>query len=585
MMATPGNWLNRLCLGIGLLAVPAAATSAAEYNLSVDRIEIDAGEFTRSGIGFNGASPGPVLRFKEGEDVTINVTNNLSEQTSIHWHGLILPFEQDGVPGISYDGIAPGETFTYSFPIVQSGTYWFHSHSGFQEPDGAYGAIIIEPEKREPFRYDRDYVVQLTDAHPHAGKRIMRNLKMSSDYYNRKQRTLFDFFKDTEESGLAEALADRRAWGEMRMMPTDIEDLQGFTPLINGRSPDQNWTGLFEPGERVRLRFINSSAMTYFDIRIPGLKMTVVQADGNNVQPVVVDELRIAVAETYDVIVRPREDKAYTVFAESMGRTAYARGTLAPRDGMEAEVPELRDSPLLAMADMGMAHEGMDHGGMHSMADGTMMSGESHEAMGQGGTTHTMADGTVMEGMSHGEMDHGAHGAMKTDDPFYAAGSGLSPAAADGGKFLSYADLRAQRPLYDHREPDREIELRLTGNMERYIWSINDVKFSDAEPIRLQYGERVRFKFVNETMMTHPMHLHGMWSILDTGKDKWDPIKHVVSVAPGTTVYMETEVDAPGQWAFHCHLSYHADSGMFRKVIVEGGPTELRSSLTDLQGG
>ncbi len=588
MMKFPKAWLGRVGLGIWLVMTLTGVALAGEYDLSVDRVEIDAGDFTRTGVGFNGASPGPVLRFKEGENVTINVTNNLSEATSIHWHGLILPFEQDGVPGISYDGIAPGETFTYTFPIVQSGTYWFHSHTDFQEPDGAYGAIIIEPAKRDPFRYDRDYVVQLTDAHPHSGNRIMRNLKMSSDYYNRKQRTLFDFFSDSQEKGVGAALADRRAWGEMRMMPTDIEDLQGFTPLINGKSPDQNWTGLFEPGERVRLRFINSSAMTYFDVRIPGLKMTVVQADGNNVQPVVVDEFRIAVAETFDVIVRPRDDKAFTIFAESMGRTAYARGTLAPREGMAAEVPELRDSPLLSMADMGMAHEGMDHGGgMHTMDDGTVMSGESHEAMGHGSETHTMADGTVMEGASHAGMDHSAHGGMSMEeaDPFYASGSGLTPVAANGGKFLSYSDLRAQRPLYEDREPSREIELRLTGNMERYIWSINGVKFSDAEPIRLKYGERVRFKFVNETMMTHPMHLHGMWSILDTGKDKWDPIKHVVSVAPGTTVYMETEVDAPGQWAFHCHLAYHADSGMFRKVIVEGGPTGEQASLTGAQGG
>jgi L-ascorbate oxidase len=643
-------WLSYVCVGIGILATTTGVVAAAEYDLTVDRVEIDAGDFTRGGVGFNGASPGPTLRFKEGDNVTINVTNNLSEATSIHWHGLILPFEQDGVPGISYEGISPGETFTYNFPIVQNGTYWFHSHTGFQEPDGAYGAIIIEPAEREPFRYDRDYVVQLTDAHPHSGDRIMRNLKMSSDYYNRKQRTLFDFFRDSQEKGLGAALADRRAWGQMRMMPTDIEDLQGFTPLINGKSPDQNWTGLFEPGERVRLRFINSSAMTYFDVRIPGLKMTVVQADGNNVQPVVVDEFRIAVAETYDVIVRLREDKAFTIFAESMGRTAYARGTLAPRDGMKAEVPELRESPLLSMADMGMAHEGMDHGGGmvmegesheamdqgagghtmadgtvmsgesheamdqgagghtmahgtvmsgesheamdqgaggHTMADGTVMSGESHEAMGDGAGSHTMADGTVMEGETNGGMDHSAHGGMSMEkgDPFYASGSGLTPVAANGGKFLSYSDLRAQRPLYEDREPGREIELRLTGNMERYIWSINDVKFNDAEPIRLQYGERVRFKFVNETMMTHPMHLHGMWSILDTGKDKWNPIKHVVSVAPGTTVYMETEVDAPGQWAFHCHLAYHADSGMFRKVIVEGGPTSEQASLSGAQGG
>lgn len=586
-----------LVLVVGLTAVLSSVAVAGQYNLTVDPVTIDTGEFTRSGIGFNGASPGPVLRFKEGEDVTVNVTNNLSESTSIHWHGLILPYQQDGVPGISYNGIAAGETFTYNFPITQSGTYWFHSHTGFQEPDGAYGTIIIDKKKREPFRYDKEYVVQLTDTHPHSGDRIMRNLKMMPDYYNRKQRTFFDFLKDTEEKGFGAAMADYKAWGKMRMMPTDIEDLQGFTPLINGKSADQNWTGLFKPGERIRLRFINSSAMTYFDIRIPGLKMTVVQSDGNNVQPVPVDEFRLAVAETYDVIIHPKEDKAYTLFAETMGRTAYARGTLAPREGMTAEVPEMREAPLLTMADMGMAHEGMDHGAMmsggkmdhskmmaggaHKMPDGTVMKdgamkGMADSKMAAGGG-HKMPDGTMMKGMDHS--------AMATADPFYAAGSGLAPSAANGGKFLSYKDLRAQKPLYKLRDATREIELRLTGNMERYSWSINDVKYEDAEPIRLQYGERVRFKFVNETMMTHPMHLHGMWSILDTGKGKWNPIKHVVSVSPGTTVYMETEVDAPGQWAFHCHLSYHADSGMFRKVVVEGGPRADGGSPTSISGG
>ncbi len=606
--------LSSVLLGASLMLAAAGSAFASEYNLTVDRVTLDTGEFTKNGIGYNNSTEPTVLRFTEGEDVTINVTNNLSEDTSVHWHGLILPFEQDGVPGISFDGIAPGETFTYRFPITQSGTYWFHSHSGFQEPDGAYGAIIIEPQDREPFRYDRDYVVQLTDAHPHDGDRIMRNLKMMPDYYNRQQRTLFDFLGDAREGGLGSALAERGDWGDMRMMPTDIEDLQGFTPLINAKGPHQNWTGIFKPGERVRLRFINSSAMTYFDIRIPGLKMTVVQADGNNVQPVPVDEFRIAVAETYDVIVRPTEDKAYTIFAESMARTAYARGTLAPRAGMEAPVPELRDAPILTMADMGMAHEGMDHGSMghgsmgsmpmdnakkqgtHSMPDGTVMPGMAHGGMNRGDMpmdhskmqgTHTMPDGTVMSGMMHGGMDHSAQGSMAAtaSDPFYAPGSGLVPSAANGGKFLSYADLRAQKPLYEDREATREIELRLTGNMERYIWSINGVKFEDADPIRLTYGERVRFKFVNETMMTHPMHLHGMWSILDNGNDAWDPVKHVVSVAPGTTVFMETEVDAPGEWAFHCHLSYHADSGMFRKVIVEGGPDDQRATLTTKKEG
>jgi CopA family copper-resistance protein len=561
-------------LAAAFIAAAPVGAQAGTYNLTVDNVKIDTGEFVKDGIGYNGASPGPVLRFKEGEEVTINVKNNLDETTSIHWHGLILPYQQDGVPTISYDGIKAGETFTYNFPIVQSGTYWFHSHSGFQEPDGAYGAIVIEPKGREPFRYDREYVVQLTDIHPHSGARIMRNLKMMPDYYNRKQRTAGDFFADVSKKGLGATLSDRSDWGDMRMMPTDIEDVQGFTPLINGKGPKQNWTGIFKPGERVRLRFINSSAMTYFDIRIPGLKMTVVNADGNNVRPVTVDEFRIAVAETYDVIVRPREDKAYTEFAETMGRSAYGRGTLAPRPGMTAAVPKLRKGPLLTMADMGMAHEGMDHGSM--------------KGMGQGAAKPM--DHSAMKGMNHGAakpmpkgsmkgMDHSAHGGMpgmggEKTDPFYAAGSGLAPKAANGGKFLSYADLKAQKPLYKHRAATREIEIRITGNMERYIWSLNDVKYGDAEPIRLKYGERVRFKFVNETMMTHPMHLHGMWSILDTGAKKWNPIKHVVSVSPGTTVYMETEVDAPGQWAFHCHLSYHAAAGMFRKVIVEGGPKQ-----------
>ncbi|MCG8440037.1 MAG: copper resistance system multicopper oxidase, partial [Pseudomonadales bacterium] len=493
--------------------------------------------------------------------------------------------------GISFPGIKPGETFTYEFPIQQAGTYWFHSHSGFQEPDGAYGSIVIEPEGREPFRYDREYVVQLTDKHPHSGDRIMRNLKMMPDYYNREQQTVGEFFSDVSENGLMNTVRDRMAWGGMRMMKADVEDLQGFTGLINGKGPDQNWTGLFEPGERIRLRFINSSAMTYFDIRIPGLDMTVVQADGNNVQPVSVDEFRIGVAETYDVIVRPKGEQAYTIFAESMGRSGYARATLAPEEGMEAFVPQLREPARLTMADMG-GMSGMDHGDM-DMNSSEGMSGMDHSSMeGMDHANMSNMDHSNMKGMDHSGtsgMDHGsmAMGKEGPSDPFYAKGSGLVPTAANGGKFLSYADLKAQDPLYEDREPTREIELRLTGNMERYTWSINGVKYEDADPIRLKYGERVRFKFVNETMMTHPMHLHGMWSILDVGADQWNPIKHTVSVQPGTTVYMETEVDEPGQWAFHCHLSYHAAAGMFRKVIVEGGPesTQAKTDAAAEEGG
>jgi len=588
----------RLLTGLLTLLMP-AMVMAGEYGLTVDRVKIDTGDFVKEGIGYNGASPGPVMRFKEGENVRINVTNNLDEMTSIHWHGLILPFDQDGVPGISFPGIKPGETFTYEFPIQQAGTYWFHSHSGFQEPDGAYGAIVIEPEGREPFRYDREYVVQLTDKHPHSGDRIMRNLKMMSDYYNREQQTVGEFFSDVSENGLMSTVRDRMAWGDMRMMKADVEDIHGFTGLINGKGPSQNWTGIFEPGERIRLRFINSSAMTYFDIRIPGLDMTVVQADGNNVQPVSVDEFRIGVAETYDVIVRPKDEQAYTIFAESMGRSGYARATLAPEEGMEAAVPQLREAARLTMADMG-GMPGMDHGSMAGMDHGNMDMGSSEGVSGMdhsnmGSMDHSNMKGmdhSNMKGMDHSDMSGMDHGSMAMgkggpSDPFYAKGSGVVPTAANGGKFLSYADLKAQDPLYEDREPTREIELRLTGNMERYTWSINGVKYEDADPIRLKYGERVRFKFVNETMMTHPMHLHGMWSILDVGAGQWNPIKHTVSVNPGTTVYMETEVDEPGQWAFHCHLSYHAAAGMFRKVFVEGGPesTQAKTGVVAEDGG
>ncbi|MFN3261215.1 MAG: copper resistance system multicopper oxidase [Pikeienuella sp.] len=565
--------LRALALGLASGLALAGGTTAGTYDISVDRVTFDVGGVTRAGIGYNGSNEPIQLRFEEGEEVEINVTNNLSESTSIHWHGLILPYDQDGVPGISYNGIAPGETFTYRFPIVQNGTYWFHSHTGLQEPNGAFGALVIAAKEREPFRYDREYVVLLSDLHPHSGERVMRNLKQMPDYYNRQQRTLLDFLDDASEEGLDAALADRSQWGEMRMMPTDIEDVHGYRPLINGKAPEAPWTAAFAPGERIRLRFVNASAMAYFDVRIPGLDMTVVAADGNNVTPVRVEEFRIAVAETYDVIVRPTDPGAFNILAESVGRVAMARGVLTSDASLAApDLPALREPPLLTMADMAldpamagmhdeMAMADMDHSAMGEMKDEDLPPG-----------AHRMPDGTIMGGPG--------------EDPFYAGGSGLTPTAADGGKFLTYSDLKAAKPLYPDREATREIELRLTGNMERYMWSINGVKYEDADPIVLQYGERVRFKFVNETMMAHPMHLHGMWSIIDTGSGERDPIKHVVSVNPGTVVYMETEVDAPGQWAFHCHLMYHHMAGMMRKVVVEGGPeTAPAPALTAAQHG
>ncbi len=579
-----------------ILLAPATAR-AGTYDLTIGTAAINVAGKDQMAMTINGSIPGPVLRFKEGEDLVINVTNTLAEDTSIHWHGLILPYQQDGVPGISFPGIKPGETFTYRFPAQQAGTYWYHSHSGMQEAVGMYGAMVIEPKAREPFRYDREHVIVLSDWHPdHSPHKILSNLKMSADYYNYQKRTLSTFIDDAGKMGLGAALADRMDWGDMRMLPSDIADVSGYVFLANGRNTEQNWTGLFKPGERVRLRFINAAAMTFFDVRIPGLKMTVVQADGNNVRPVPVDEFRIAVAETYDVIVRPTEDKAYAVLAESMARTGFARATLAPRMGMAGDIPANRPKQYLTMADMGMAHgdmAGMDHGTMgqgatHTMPDGSTMAGTRHEGQGM---THAMPDGTTMKGESHAGhsmpaqpthtmpdgatmagMDHSAHGAPASGDkadPFYAPGSGLMPKAAEGGKFLSYADLKAIKPLYPDRPAAREIEVRLTGNMERYVWSINGVKYSDAEPIRLKFGERVRFKFVNETMMTHPMHLHGMWQILDNGSGKYNPAKHTISIAPGKTVEADIEADAEGEWAFHCHLMYHMATGMFRKVVVE----------------
>lgn len=542
--------------GVAMLLF-APATFAGTYDLVIGETTLDASGTARTALAINGSVPAPTLRFFEGEELTINVTNALEVDSSIHWHGLILPFVMDGVPGVSFDGIEPGTTHTYRFPTQQSGTYWYHSHSGLQEQEGLYGAIIIDPREPEPYSYDREYIVVLSDWHDSPAEEILANLVRQPDYYNQRRQTLMTFLDDVKEKGFRAALANRLAWAEMRMTPTDISDVSGYTFLVNGKNPVQNWTGLFEPGERVRLRFINAAAMTFFDVRIPGLRMTVVQADGNNVQPVMVDEFRIAVAETYDVIVEPEEDRAYTLFAESMARTGFARGTLAPREGLEAALPPTRDPPFLTMADMG--HGEMDHGQMdHSeMRHDDMAGMERHEGHHEG-----HHDG-------HHEMSHED---AEAGDPFYAPGSGLTPRAANGGRFLSYKDLKARDPRYPFRPADREIEIRLTGNMERYFWSINEQIYPKAEPIRLRLGERVRFKFVNETMMTHPMHLHGMWTILDVGAGEWNPVKHTVSIAPATTVYADIEADAPGRWAFHCHLMYHMATGMFREVVVEDDP-------------
>lgn len=508
-----------LSLGFGLFAAPAFADT---YNLDIARHTVNITGKPVEEIVVNGASPGPTLHFKEGEDVTINVTNHLSEPTSIHWHGFIIPPVMDGVPGLNgFPGIMPGKTFTYRFKIRQSGTYWYHSHFNAQEQAGLFGSIVIDPKGKEPAHADRDYVVVLSDFTEENANNILRNLKMQSDYYNYARRTIGSYVREIDQKGLPAAWQDAKMWGQMRMNSSDLTDVSGYTFLINGKSPAQNWTGLFKKGERVRLRFINASAMSTFDLRIPGLKMSVIAADGQNVEPVTVDELRFSAAETYDVIVEPKDDNAYTIVAEPIDRTGFALGTLAPHEGMKGAIPQHRPRTSLAMTDMGDM-EGMD---MESM----------------------------MKDMPDMDM---ASGWAKAGTP-------------PGNKALSYANLRYLGVQKDVREPVRDIEVRLGGNMQRFIWTINGRKFMDTQPIYLKYGERVRLKFVNETMMVHPMHLHGMFMQLENGQPMNKlPNKHTVIVAPGQSVSVLLTADATGQWAFHCHMLYHMLSGMMTYVEV-----------------
>ncbi len=590
--------------------------AGSEFDLAIARSSVEIGGRSRRATTVNGTLPGPVLRWREGDTVTLRVANRMDEASSIHWHGIVLPSNMDGVPGLSFDGIAPGSSYTYRFKVRQHGTYWYHSHSSLQEQTGVYGPLIIDPAQPDARRCERDYVVMLSDWSDEDPRRIKSRLKKQSNYYNFHQRTLVDLFRDARRDGWRATLADRRMWSAMRMSPTDLSDVGGYTYtyLVNGAAPDDNWTGLFNPGERVRLRFINASAMSYFDVRIPGLRMTVVAADGQDVEPVGVDEFRIAVAETYDVVVEPGSAEAYTIFAQSMDRSGYARATLARREGLAAPVPALDPRPLLTMADMGMDHgamagmspdamQGMDHGATAGMSSDAMqgmdhgatagMSSDAMQGMDHGATAGMSSD--AMQGMDHGAMagmspdamqgmDHGAmagmiqHPTTERGNPLVDA-QAMAPTARldDPGvglrdnsrRVLTYADLRSTFPDPDGRSPMRSIELHLTGHMEKFAWSFNGLKFSDAGPIRLRYGERVRLVLVNDTMMAHPIHLHGMWSDLEDEAGRFQIRKHTIDMPPGTRRSYRVTADALGRWAYHCHLLFHMETGMFREVVVE----------------
>ncbi|BBP04086.1 copper oxidase [Sulfuriferula plumbiphila] len=577
-------------LGLGPLITPAWAREAdgtaigtakvltgTEFDLTIAETPINFTGTPRMATSINGSIPAPTLRWREGDTVTLRVTNRLAEDTSIHWHGILLPFQMDGVPGISFKGIPPGETFTYRFKVVQTGTYWYHSHSGMQEQTGMYGAIIIDPADADPIRADRDYVVQLSDWTDEDPVRVFDKLKMQSDYYNFNQPTAVDFFRDVANEGFSAAISKRKMWNQMRMNPTDLADISAYTYtyLMNGTTPAGNWTGLFRPGEKVRLRFINGAAMTFFDVRIPGLKMTVIQADGQNIEPVTVDEIRIGVAETYDVLVTPG-DEAYTIFAQSMDRTGFSRGTLAPRAGMTAAVPAPDKPEPLTMGDM-MGDMGggaaMDHAGMESMDHGSMagMAGMNHGGMAMDHGAHAMGGGMAMGGpvrVRHAKSEYGPSTDMRVDTPrtnLDDPGIGLRN---NGRRVLTYADLHTIGGPIDPRGPEREIELHLTGNMERYTWSLDGLEFGKSTPVHFRYGERLRVILVNDTMMTHPMHMHGMWSELESPDGRFQVRKHVINVQPAQRVTSLVTADALGRWAWHCHLFLHMHAGMFREIVV-----------------
>ncbi|AKC86876.1 copper resistance system multicopper oxidase [Pseudoxanthomonas suwonensis] len=578
-----GLALAGLAGGTGLLRAPALAANTrapqvltgTAFDLAIGASEVNITGRPRPAITVNGSLPAPILRWREGDTVTLRVSNHLrGAPSSIHWHGILLPADMDGVPGMSFDGIAPGESWLYRFTLRQSGTYWYHSHSMFQEQAGLYGAIIVDPLQPPPFHYDREHVLLLSDWTDLDPAALFRRLKKAPSYDNHYKRTVGDFLRDAGEDGLRATLSDRGMWGRMRMTPSDLSDVNGhtYTYLLNGQPPAGNWTGLFRPGEKVLLRLINAGAMTYFDVRIPGLKMTVVAADGQYVHPVTVDELRIAAAETYDVIVEPSGQDAYTIFAQDMGRTGWARGTLAVRHGLEAPVPGNDPRPLLTMEDMGHGAHGAHAGAPMEGGCGAMMHGEGGcgAAMHGGGHGKTHAGHDAAAAVVHPASERGnplvdmqsSPTGPRLDDP----GIGLRD---NGRRVLAYADLKSLFDDPDGREPGREIELHLTGHMEKFAWSFDGIPFASAEPLRLNYGERMRIVLVNDTMMQHPIHLHGLWSDLEDAGGAFQVRKHTVDMPPGTRRSYRVRADALGRWAYHCHLLYHMEGGMMREVRVE----------------
>jgi CopA family copper-resistance protein len=545
--------------GISPLAPTANGERAFDFIIDASPFSIDG----RSGraITINGSIPAPLLRAREGETVVVRVTNRLKESTSIHWHGLLIPNDMDGVPGVTFGGIGAGKTFTYRLPIKQNGSYWFHSHTGLQEQVGVYGPIILDPSDRDPVAYDREHVLMLSDWTFDNPMTLIEKLRKDAGYFNFSKLKAADYMKMARAEGHVPSLFDRSEWAHMRMDPTDLADISAYTYtyLLNGLSPQANWTSFFKLGERVRLRVIGGAAMSTFDIRIPGLPMTVVQADGQNIKPVIVDEFRVAPGETYDVIVHPTEDRAYTIFAESMDRSGYARGTLAPRSGMSTVIPTRRARPLLSMRDMGMDMSNMSMSGMN-------MSGDMKNMQMARPSLSAYLPGSPP--VTHGSDTHGIENTMvpmQETNRLAEPGTGLENA---GHRVLVYTDLQSLAPQADQRTPMKTIELHLTGNMERFMWSFDGKKYSEAGALQFRRGERVRMILVNDTMMEHPIHLHGMYMELENGTGANQPFKHTIRVKPAERLSLAITPELMGDWALHCHLLLHMEMGMMRVVQV-----------------
>ncbi|HAV4219961.1 copper resistance system multicopper oxidase [Acinetobacter baumannii] len=610
--------ISSLVAVFGLLVSPWTLAAIKEYHLNINEQQVNVTGKPLKRITVNGKFTAPLLEFEEGDEAVIHVHNQLKNQdTSLHWHGLLLPGLMDGVPGFNnFKGIAPNGDFVYRFKVKQNGTYWYHAHSKGQEQDGLYGPLVIYPKGKIPVaaheKTDRDYVVMLSDFHDSSSDSIMKNLKKSAEYYQNRRETVSDVLKQVKTQGLKATWQDRSMWNQMRMLKTDMSDVTGYTFLVNGKTPQQNWTGNFKAGDKVRLRFINASAMSFFDVRIPNLKMTVVGADGQPVKPVAIDEFRIGTAETYDVIVEPKQPN-YQIEAESIDRSGFAIGTLHNENTQAVgpvQMPTPRPRALLTMDDMGMSHgggsnehaghqmnmqhdmsampemkkettqanhdhtmmkmdhdmknmssDGHDHSMMHMKHDMSAMSEMNHDMQAMSSSEHDHA----MMNMNH-EMPAQSENKPKKDEPVYGWANASTPA---GMKALQYSDLQSLTPQPDTRVPERELVIRLGGNMERYIWTINGKKFSDTTPLQVKYGERIRLKFVNDSMMAHPMHLHGMFMQLENGQQAENlPNKHTIIVPPGKTVTALLTADALGEWAIHCHLLYHMSAGMMNKLIV-----------------